>query len=234
MKNSLKGLLNGSPTRFFDDIKSSLSEKTVYAAESVARTVAPSVFEESEQLNEQSGYIAFFNSKRMEIYASSALEARIKAVAAFKPSKGKRHMVHVHLAEKDGKQVTHSTQFVGEEVEPVKEDMGARTIYTQNKKEKRSVPTFVVNKKRRSTADKQNKWADLIKKNQPRVYEEVEQLDENEEHYKGLSSWVSDYQAQRKAGNVKDAIQTRDNIKKKIQQHNLDAKRVWGNDPDKK
>ncbi len=53
-----------------------------------------------------------------------------------------------------------------------------------------------------------------------------------DEHYHGLKGWVSDYQAQRKAGNVKDAKQTRDNITAAIKKHKLDATKVWGKDPD--
>jgi hypothetical protein len=56
--------------------------------------------------------------------------------------------------------------------------------------------------------------------------------DANAEHYHGLTGWVSDYKAQRKAGNVADAKQTRDNIKAVIKKHNLDATKVWGEDPD--
>jgi hypothetical protein len=55
---------------------------------------------------------------------------------------------------------------------------------------------------------------------------------DNEEHYKGLQGWVRDYQATRKAGNVRDAKHIRDNINKMIAQHKLDPKRVFGPDPD--
>jgi len=54
------------------------------------------------------GYICFFNSKRIELYANSAYDAQCKAIEEFKPRKSQRHMVSVHLAEIDGKQVVHT------------------------------------------------------------------------------------------------------------------------------
>lgn len=54
-----------------------------------------------------------------------------------------------------------------EEVESTNEDMGARTIYTKNKKTGKNVGTFVVNKKRVSKQDRQNRWTALLKKYQP-------------------------------------------------------------------
>jgi hypothetical protein len=55
------------------------------------------------------GYIAFFGDRQHELYAHSALAAQDAAIVFFKPPKSKRHMVHVHLCEKDGEQVVHST-----------------------------------------------------------------------------------------------------------------------------
>lgn len=49
----------------------------------------------------------------------------------------------------------------------VNEDMGAHTIYTHNRKSGKNVGTFVINKKRRSKADAQRSWTDLVRKNQP-------------------------------------------------------------------
>lgn len=57
------------------------------------------------------GYIGFYNGKRVEIYAATSYEARAEAVRIFKPAKSKAHMVHVHLAEKDGKSITHLPLF---------------------------------------------------------------------------------------------------------------------------
>lgn len=52
------------------------------------------------------GYIAFYNGKQIEVYANTSYEAQEKAILQFKPPKSKKHMVDVHLAEKDGNQVT--------------------------------------------------------------------------------------------------------------------------------
>ncbi|MPR11943.1 hypothetical protein [Microvirga tunisiensis] len=53
------------------------------------------------------GYKAFYNGRETDIHADTLLQAKEKAVAFFKPPKSKTHMVHVHLCEKDGEQVTH-------------------------------------------------------------------------------------------------------------------------------
>lgn len=54
------------------------------------------------------GYICFdHRGHRWECRANTAYEAQQKAIEHFKPPKSKRHMVHVHLAEKDGEQVVH-------------------------------------------------------------------------------------------------------------------------------
>lgn len=55
------------------------------------------------------GYIAFYDGKKVEVYADSSIQARDLAKTHFKPAKSKAHMVHVVLAEKDGKPVIHST-----------------------------------------------------------------------------------------------------------------------------
>jgi hypothetical protein len=57
------------------------------------------------------GYVCFYNGKRLEVYAASLLEAKNKAVAHFKPAKSKVHMVTCMLAEKDGRQITHTPDF---------------------------------------------------------------------------------------------------------------------------
>lgn len=55
------------------------------------------------------GYIALYNGKRHELYASSSGRAFDTAVAYFNPPKSKRHMVSVTLAERpDGTTVTHT------------------------------------------------------------------------------------------------------------------------------
>ena len=57
------------------------------------------------------GYKAFFNSKETEVTANTSYEAQQKAIAFFKPRKSQSHMVHVHLCEKEGRQVTHAPLF---------------------------------------------------------------------------------------------------------------------------
>lgn len=59
------------------------------------------------------GYKAFYNGKEADIYADTLLQAKEKAIAHFKPAKSKRHMVHVHLCEKNGETILHSTASVG-------------------------------------------------------------------------------------------------------------------------
>jgi len=53
------------------------------------------------------GYVAFFNGKRHELDAESLYAAKTAAVAHFKPTKSKAHLVSVVLAEVGGQPVTH-------------------------------------------------------------------------------------------------------------------------------
>lgn len=62
---------------------------------------------------EQFGYVCFYNGKRIELHAASLFAAQEEAVRRFNPPKSKRHMVHCHLAEKDGQPVVHSTASLG-------------------------------------------------------------------------------------------------------------------------
>ena len=68
--------------------------------------------EENEQIEEEEGklgYVAFgHNGQRHELYANSSYEAKQKAVKHFNPPKSKQHLVSVHLAQKDGKDVVHT------------------------------------------------------------------------------------------------------------------------------
>ncbi len=62
------------------------------------------------------GYVCFYDRQRWECYASNLLEAREQAIAHFQKnrrSKVKPHMLSVVLAEKDGKPVVHSTAELG-------------------------------------------------------------------------------------------------------------------------
>lgn len=45
-------------------------------------------------------YIAFYNSKQIEIQAGSSYAAQLQAIKLFKPPKSKEHMVHVYLADR--------------------------------------------------------------------------------------------------------------------------------------
>ena len=57
------------------------------------------------------GYIAFFGSKQIELYAKDLWEAKQQAITAFKAPKSKQHLVAVMLAEKDGEPVVHTPDF---------------------------------------------------------------------------------------------------------------------------
>lgn len=49
---------------------------------------------------------------------------------------------------------------------------------------------------------------------------------------RGLSSWVEGYKQCRKHGNIRLAVQIRDDIKAVIKRLNLNPAMVWGEDPD--
>ena len=53
------------------------------------------------------GYIGFYNGEQVDILAATKYEAVIKAMAHFRAPRSRQHMVHVELAERSGKQVTH-------------------------------------------------------------------------------------------------------------------------------
>ena len=52
------------------------------------------------------GYIATFNGRQIEVYADSSYRAQLLALDYFKPSKNKKHLVSVSLAEIEGEQIT--------------------------------------------------------------------------------------------------------------------------------
>ena len=56
----------------------------------------------------ENGYIAFYNGKQIEVYASSSYAAHCQAVKLLKVKKSQDHMVTVVLCEKDEEQVTHT------------------------------------------------------------------------------------------------------------------------------
>jgi hypothetical protein len=60
------------------------------------------------------GYVCFWNRQRVEVRAESSYEAQQKALPLFQKNtrkKVKGYDVTVMLAEKDGKQVTHTPSF---------------------------------------------------------------------------------------------------------------------------
>ena len=52
-------------------------------------------------------YIAFYNEKKIELFAESLYSAKLKAIAEMRVPKSKQHLVSVMLAETDNKPVTH-------------------------------------------------------------------------------------------------------------------------------
>ena len=59
------------------------------------------VKESTESINENKKrpYLAFYQEKKFELEAETALDAQNQAIAHFKPPKSKKHMVHAHLAD---------------------------------------------------------------------------------------------------------------------------------------
>jgi hypothetical protein len=61
------------------------------------------------------GYICFYESDRVEVYANTLYEAKEKALKLFAIKyprrKIKSYMTSAHLAEKNGQQVTHIPDF---------------------------------------------------------------------------------------------------------------------------
>jgi len=53
------------------------------------------------------GYVAFYNDKRLEVYADTMFEAKDKAIDIFKPSKKNAWKVSVCLAELNDNPVVH-------------------------------------------------------------------------------------------------------------------------------
>lgn len=55
------------------------------------------------------GYIAFYKGKQVEVLADTSYEAQTRATKRLGVKPKNQYQVTVMLAEKDGKQVTHST-----------------------------------------------------------------------------------------------------------------------------
>jgi len=56
----------------------------------------------SNTINE---YLGYYQGKQLEVFASTLLEAKTKALIEFMPPKSKAHLVSVHLVKVDGRQV---------------------------------------------------------------------------------------------------------------------------------
>lgn len=69
-------------------------------------------------LQEQNGYIGLYKGRRVEVYADTIYAAQ--KAAAIKLGAKKHYDVSIHLAEKDGKPVVHSTASLGEAMSPIK------------------------------------------------------------------------------------------------------------------
>lgn len=53
------------------------------------------------------GYVAFYKNKRVEVYADTLYQAKVKAQKLLKVSDNQAWKIAVVLAEKDGEEVTH-------------------------------------------------------------------------------------------------------------------------------
>lgn len=58
------------------------------------------------------GYICIWNRKQIEVYADSLYAAKLEAIKQFGVKKNQHHQISVHLCEKNGEQVTHSTSEI--------------------------------------------------------------------------------------------------------------------------
>ena len=56
----------------------------------------------SNTINE---YLGCYQGKQLEVFASTLLEAKTKALIEFMPPKSTAHLVSVHLVKVDGRQV---------------------------------------------------------------------------------------------------------------------------------
>lgn len=59
------------------------------------------------------GYVAFYNQRRVELYAPSLYAAKVEAERLLKVPANKRHMISVVLAEKSGEPVVHDPGSIG-------------------------------------------------------------------------------------------------------------------------
>lgn len=192
MKKSVIRLLEGSPSKFFDDIRAKLDDKASTIVESVAATVADTVFD--AELEEAKTF-----GKQTNVAGEANAKIKKGATDGKKPDKLKKVSEDVELYESWGTQTKDGRtghtglkskkeamakaaewskkfpdhgpyQVVGKK--KVNEDMGVHTISTtRGGKNAKTFATLVVNKKRVSPEAKQRKWSDLIKKATPKETE---------------------------------------------------------------
>ena len=222
MKKSVISLMEGSPTKFFDDIRAKLAEKVNTVCESVATEVAPEVFEEAKTFGKDKNVADEDNAKitkgqtggkapekikktvaeevePLEELSKATLGSYIKGAsdsqyangAAAEYSRGAAKVytkngaklnaaiATKHADDNDRKIVNRRKgirravdKITESEVAPVAEDMGAHTISTsRGGKNAKTFTTFVVNKKRRTAADKDRSWKSMIMKATPKETE---------------------------------------------------------------
>ena len=222
MKKSLISLMEGSPTKFFDDIRAKLAEKVNTVCESVATEVAPEVFVEAKTFGKDKNVADEDNAKITKGQTAGKAPEKIKKTVAEEVEpleelskatlgsyvKGASDSQHANgamgeynrsaskiyakngngtaadLARKsasdnDRKIInrrkgirTAVNKLTKEEVQPVAEDLGAHTISTsRGGKAGKTFSTLVVNKKRRTAADKDRSWKSMIMKATPKETE---------------------------------------------------------------
>ena len=215
MKKSLISLMEGSPTKFFDDIRAKLAEKVNTVCESVATEVAPEVFVEAKTFGKDKNVADEDNAKITKGQTGGKAPDKIKKTVAeeveqldelskgtlgsyVKKAGASNSEAHYNMGKHIGKRGDHFNvddepklaknikktfkrevgisravnRLTKEEVEPVAEDMGAHTISTsRGGKAGKTFSTLVVNKKRRTAADKDRSWKSMIMKATPKETE---------------------------------------------------------------
>jgi hypothetical protein len=193
MKNSVKRLLEGSPSKFFGEIRTKLDAKATNIVESVASTVADTVFEEGKKADRDEDKVTVSNKniqKNIEnkeperIKNKKAISTMGESIIAEKQDVkmlGRYRVVHKETGAVMG---SHDDKAKAIEIgrkagagscrlvdtnKGMNEDLGAHTISTKHGgKHGKSFTTFVVNKKRVSKEASQRKWQDMIKKATPK------------------------------------------------------------------
>lgn len=84
--------------------------KKINKIKNVLRLLEASISTNQEE--GKNGYIAFYNGKKIEVYANSSYEAQQKALKTFQSQSRKKIQgweINVTIATKDGEDVIHST-----------------------------------------------------------------------------------------------------------------------------